>query len=118
MTGPLPEHVRVAVIGAGLSGLGAGIARRMASSVWTTGGCTSWYLAADGRNPTLWPGSVRGFRQATRRVSLDEYQLIHGVTSVPGATLEDLLTAAQRMPAGHGAMFRWTRPVSALPPPG
>ena len=39
-------------------------------------GCTSWYLAADGRNPTLWPGSVRGFRQATRRVSLDEYQLI------------------------------------------
>ena len=54
----------------------AGIARRMASSVWTTGGCTSWYLAADGRNPTLWPGSVRGFRQATRRVSLDEYQLI------------------------------------------
>ncbi len=54
----------------------AGIARRMASSVWTTGGCKSWYLAADGRNPTLWPGSVRGFRQATRRVSLDEYQLI------------------------------------------
>jgi hypothetical protein len=37
-----------------------------------------------------------------------------GVTSVQGATLEDLLTAAQRMPAGHGAMFRWTRPVSAL----
>jgi hypothetical protein len=54
----------------------ASIARRMASTVWTTGGCTSWYLAADGRNPTLWPGSVRGFRQATRRVSLDEYQLI------------------------------------------
>jgi hypothetical protein len=40
----------------------------------------------------------------------------HGVTSVPGATLEDLLTAAQRMPAGHGAMFCWTRPVSALAP--
>jgi hypothetical protein len=41
-----------------------------------------------------------------------------GATSVHGATLEDLLTAAQRLPAGHGAMFRWTRPVSALPPPG
>lgn len=54
----------------------AGIARRMTSTVWVTGGCTSWYLSADGRNPTLWPGSVRGFRQATRRVSLDEYQLI------------------------------------------
>jgi hypothetical protein len=39
-----------------------------------------------------------------------------GAASVHGATLEDLLTAGQRMPAGHGAMFRWTRPVSALPP--
>jgi cation diffusion facilitator CzcD-associated flavoprotein CzcO len=55
---------------------GAGIARRMMSTVWTTGGCTSWYLNADRQNPTLWPGSVRGFRRATRRVSLDEYQLI------------------------------------------
>ena len=54
----------------------ARIAGRMTNTVWTTGGCTSWYLAADGRNPTLWPGSVRGFRHATRRVSLDEYQLI------------------------------------------
>jgi hypothetical protein len=41
-----------------------------------------------------------------------------GDISLPGATLEDLLTAAQRIPAGHGAMFRWTRPVPALPPPG
>jgi hypothetical protein len=41
-----------------------------------------------------------------------------GATSVQGATLEDLLTTAQRMPAGHGAMFRWTRPVPTLPPPG
>ena len=66
MTGPLPEHVRVAVIGAGVSGLGAGIRLR------------------------LFP---------------------------PLFSPLDLLTAAQRMPAGHGAMFRWTRPVSALPPP-
>jgi hypothetical protein len=39
-----------------------------------------------------------------------------GAASVYGATLEDLLAAAQRMPAAHGAMFRWTRPVSALSP--
>jgi hypothetical protein len=38
-----------------------------------------------------------------------------GAASVHGATLEDLLTAAQRMPSGHGAMFRWSRPVSTLP---
>jgi hypothetical protein len=46
----------------------AGIERRMASSVWTTGGCMSWYLNAAGRNPTLWPGSTLRFRRATRRV--------------------------------------------------
>ena len=36
------------------------IERRMASTVWTTGGCVSWYLNAAGRNPTLWPGSTIG----------------------------------------------------------
>ena len=30
----------------------------MASTVWATGGCVSWYLNAAGRNPTLWPGSA------------------------------------------------------------
>jgi len=31
----------------------AEVERRMASTVWTTGGCVSWYLNAAGRNPTL-----------------------------------------------------------------
>ena len=35
------------------------VRRRMASTVWATGGCASWYLNAAGRNPTLWPGSGR-----------------------------------------------------------
>jgi hypothetical protein len=48
----------------------------------------------------------------------DGFTARDGAASVHGATLEDLLAAAQRLPAGHGAMFRWTRPVSALPPPG
>jgi len=53
-----------------------GVERRMASTVWTTGGCVSWYLNAAGRNPTLWPGSTIGFRRATRRVDPAEYELI------------------------------------------
>jgi cation diffusion facilitator CzcD-associated flavoprotein CzcO len=53
-----------------------GVERRMASTVWTTGGCVSWYLNAAGRNPTLWPGSTIGFRRATRRVDSAEYELI------------------------------------------
>jgi cation diffusion facilitator CzcD-associated flavoprotein CzcO len=52
------------------------VERRMAATVWTTGGCVSWYLNAAGRNPTLWPGSTIGFRRATRRVDPAEYELI------------------------------------------
>jgi cation diffusion facilitator CzcD-associated flavoprotein CzcO len=54
----------------------AAIERRMASTVWATGGCVSWYLNAAGRNPTLWPGSIREFRRATRHVDPREYDVI------------------------------------------
>jgi cation diffusion facilitator CzcD-associated flavoprotein CzcO len=54
------------------------VERRMASTVWTTGGCVSWYLNAAGRNPTLWPGSTIGFRRATRRLDPAEYEVIPG----------------------------------------
>jgi cation diffusion facilitator CzcD-associated flavoprotein CzcO len=54
------------------------VERRMASTVWTTGGCVSWYLNAAGRNPTLWPASTIRFRNATRRVDLAEYEVIPG----------------------------------------
>jgi cation diffusion facilitator CzcD-associated flavoprotein CzcO len=32
-------------------------------TVWTSGGCDSWYLDGSGRNAVLWPGSVRAFHQ-------------------------------------------------------
>lgn len=51
----------------------AGVRRRMARSVWLTGGCMSWYLSAPGRNPTVWPGSTVAFRHATRRLHPAEY---------------------------------------------
>ena len=59
------------------------VQRRMASTVWATGGCASWYLNAAGRNPTLWPGSVGRFRRATRRVDLAEYDVIRPGTPPP-----------------------------------
>ena len=44
-------------------------------TVWTAGGCSSWYLDATGRNSALWPGSTmeyrlkaRGFRPAEHRL--------------------------------------------------
>jgi cation diffusion facilitator CzcD-associated flavoprotein CzcO len=50
------------------------LAGRLARSVWLTGGCTSWYLTAPGRNPAMWPGSTLAFRHATAHLDLREYQ--------------------------------------------
>jgi hypothetical protein len=44
--------------------------------VWNTGGCTSWYLDANGRNTTVWPGTTAEFRKATRSVDLAEYGIV------------------------------------------
>lgn len=49
---------------------------RMKRTVWSTGGCTSWYLDANGRNTTVWPGTTAEFRRATRRVDLAEYEVL------------------------------------------
>jgi cation diffusion facilitator CzcD-associated flavoprotein CzcO len=41
----------------------AALQARMAKTVWLRGGCTSWYLDANGRNTTLWPYSSLRFRR-------------------------------------------------------
>lgn len=52
------------------------VQRRMERTVWNTGGCTSWYLDAQGRNTTIWPGTTTEFRRATRAVDLAEYDVL------------------------------------------
>ncbi|WP_367322524.1 flavin-containing monooxygenase [Streptomyces sp. HUAS ZL42] len=52
------------------------VQERMKRTVWNTGGCTSWYLDASGRNTTIWPGTTSEFRRATRRVDLAEYEVL------------------------------------------
>ncbi|MFD3834809.1 flavin-containing monooxygenase [Streptomyces sp. NPDC058642] len=54
------------------------VQERMKRTVWNTGGCTSWYLDAGGRNTTIWPGTTTEFRRATRRVDLAEYEVLRG----------------------------------------
>ncbi|MFJ3723974.1 flavin-containing monooxygenase [Streptomyces sp. NPDC090045] len=49
---------------------------RMERTVWNTGGCTSWYLDAQGRNTTVWPGTTGEFRRETRSVDLAEYEVV------------------------------------------
>jgi cation diffusion facilitator CzcD-associated flavoprotein CzcO len=45
----------------------ADVDRRTQGSVWTAGGCVSWYLDTTGRNSTLWPDSVRAYRRRLSR---------------------------------------------------
>ncbi len=47
--------------------------RRMVGTVWTSGGCASWYLDKKGRNSTLWPGFTWQFKQRTRKFNPIEY---------------------------------------------
>jgi cation diffusion facilitator CzcD-associated flavoprotein CzcO len=47
----------------------------LAGTVWNTGGCSSWYLDAHGRNTTLWPTFTWRYRRAVQRVDLAEYVL-------------------------------------------
>ena len=51
------------------------VQQRMKGTVWTSGGCASWYLDAHGRNTTLWPGASWRFRLQTRRFDPSEYRL-------------------------------------------
>ncbi|HET6448634.1 MAG TPA: NAD(P)/FAD-dependent oxidoreductase [Conexibacter sp.] len=64
----------------------AALQRRMRRTVWTQGGCASWYLDAHGRNTTLWPGSSWSFRRATRRFDPAEYELL-APSSAPAPAL-------------------------------
>ena len=48
--------------------------RRLAGTVWHSGGCRSWYQDAEtGENPTIWPGSVVAYRRRTRRLAAGDY---------------------------------------------
>ncbi|MFB6889912.1 flavin-containing monooxygenase [Kitasatospora sp. NPDC056327] len=67
---------------------------RMDRTVWTTGGCRSWYLDRSGRNTVLWPGSTTSFRRATRRVDLTEYELILRREDRPGLPAAPATAAA------------------------
>jgi cation diffusion facilitator CzcD-associated flavoprotein CzcO len=48
----------------------------MADTVWTAGGCASWYIDENGLNTTLWPGFTWRYLLRTRRFELADY-LVH-----------------------------------------
>ena len=50
---------------------------RMERTVWSGGGCASWYLDAHGRNVTLWPRATFTFRRITSRFDAGAYEARH-----------------------------------------
>jgi cyclohexanone monooxygenase len=61
--------------------------RRMQRTVWNTGGCSSWYLDAHGRNVTLWPRTTYTFRRLTARFDPAAY------TAVPARSSDRKVSA-------------------------
>ncbi len=63
----------------------AWIDRRLAGTVWDTGGCASWYLDASGRNSTLWPSYATSFRRRLRRFRPADYTAVMADTAIDDA---------------------------------
>jgi cation diffusion facilitator CzcD-associated flavoprotein CzcO len=53
----------------------AAVQRQMKGTVWTTGGCASWYIDRNGLNTTLWPGWTWDYRRRTRTFDPAPYTL-------------------------------------------
>jgi cyclohexanone monooxygenase len=49
--------------------------RRMRRTVWSRGGCTSWYQDSRGKITTLWPRSTVTLRRILARFDLDAYDV-------------------------------------------
>jgi cation diffusion facilitator CzcD-associated flavoprotein CzcO len=62
------------------------IQRRLVRSVWNTGGCSSWYLDATGRNTTIWPYFTWRYWQKTRRFDPAPYMLSNGAAPARSGT--------------------------------
>ncbi|HEY5935105.1 MAG TPA: NAD(P)/FAD-dependent oxidoreductase [Kofleriaceae bacterium] len=53
----------------------AEVQKKMAGTVWTAGGCDSWYLDKHGRNSILWPSFTFTFKRRVAKFRPDEYRM-------------------------------------------
>jgi cation diffusion facilitator CzcD-associated flavoprotein CzcO len=49
------------------------VQHKLERGIWSTGGCTSWYLDSHARNRSIWPGFTWRYWMATRRVDPAAY---------------------------------------------
>jgi cation diffusion facilitator CzcD-associated flavoprotein CzcO len=59
------------------------VQHRMRGTVWTNGGCNSWYLSEDGSNRTLWPSFSDAFKRRLARFDVGDFDVV-GTPSPPG----------------------------------
>jgi cation diffusion facilitator CzcD-associated flavoprotein CzcO len=52
----------------------ARVQAQMKDTVWTSGGCMSWYIDEHGRNTTLWPDFTWRYRRRTAELVMDHYR--------------------------------------------
>ena len=48
---------------------------RSRDTVWLSGGCSNWYVTADGINTNNWPGPWLEFRRRTHRLNPGDYRV-------------------------------------------
>lgn len=74
----------------------ASLQRRMSRTVWSTGGCASWYQSSSGRNTTLYPGFTFAFRRETGRLRLEEFDVVPAASAAPSRGGERATATAPR----------------------
>jgi hypothetical protein len=58
---------------------------RLEGTVWTAGGCKSWYQDANGRNPSIWPTYTWRFRKQTASFDVAAYRIAATTTAAAPA---------------------------------
>jgi cation diffusion facilitator CzcD-associated flavoprotein CzcO len=62
---------------------------KLERGIWSTGGCTSWYLDSSGKNRSLWPGFSWRYWMQTLRVDADAYCWASGRPAPTGRALSE-----------------------------
>lgn len=57
--------------------------RRIRPTVWSVGGCSSWYIDGTGRNSVIWPGFATAFRHRLRRFDPRQHVTTPARTGAP-----------------------------------
>ena len=71
----------------------ADVQTRMASTVWSRGGCSSWYLDEHGRNTTLWPRTTFVLRRLLHTFDVRSYTVSAGLTTGPATQDQEIVSA-------------------------